>query len=365
MEATSKTNVESLKAAKELKEKIVVVKSTNEFISAIHLFGKNGNGISTVTDFTSDMYQTYMNSDGAKKLEDKSMSSQWNSSHVEIDEILSSGATVYNTDNYATSVVRKVGRDQGILVIDISNDKIKEMFSEYDLGSGSILSFVTSDGREIISDNDKTSVFSGLPSYQNSLASEVQSAYSYETYEGNDYLYIYSKLNEVDATICALVPKSTILQKVTGIKALNIVFVAVACALAVLTVIIIAGGITRAISTLKKSITQASEGDLTTRFDTKRKDEFLMLSRGIGNMLSDMRKLIGKVQEVSGNVSDSATDLSKTSDHLLTATKDISLTIDNIEQGIVQQASDAESCLDQMNKLSQEITQVYSRTFMR
>lgn len=362
MKVTSNTSVDSLKAAKELKEKIIVAKSTNEFISAIHLFAANGNGISSVADFTQNMYNAYMMSQGAKKLEDKSISSLWNSTHPEVDEMLSNGATAYNTDWYATSVVRKIGQDQGVLLIDISNEKIKEMFAEYDLGSGSILGFVTSDGREILSREEGSSVFTSLSSYLTSLSSEVQSNYSYVDYDGKDYLFIHSKLSEIDAMICTLVPKSTILKEVNGIRVLNIVFIAIACALAIATGILIAGGITRAISALKKSITQASEGDLTIRFDTKRKDEFLMLSKGIGHMLSSMRHLIGDVQLVSGNVSSSARDLSSTSDHLLEATKDISLTIDNIQQGIVQQASDTESCLNQMNQLSEEIAQVYGRT---
>jgi hypothetical protein len=60
-------------------------------------------------------------------------------------------------------------------------------------------------------------------------------------------------------------------------------------------VILIVGGIAKAISFLNKRITLAAKGDLTTSFDTREKDEFLHLSQGIGNMLSDMRKLIGEV----------------------------------------------------------------------
>ncbi len=46
----------------------------------------------------------------------------------------------------------------------------------------------------------------------------------------------------------------------------------------------------------------------------------------------------------------------------MTATRDISQTIENIEQGIVQQADDTEHCLTQMNKLSDQINQVYNNT---
>jgi methyl-accepting chemotaxis protein len=101
---------------------------------------------------------------------------------------------------------------------------------------------------------------------------------------------------------------------------------------------------------------------LTAKFDTKRKDEFLILSSGISGMMDSMRKLIGEVQVVGSEVSDSAGELSETSDDLLAASRDISQTIENIEQGIVQQADDTEHCLTQMNKLSGQINQVYNNT---
>lgn len=356
-------NVNALKASSEIMERIVVAKSTDEFISAIHVFGSNGKGISTFTAFTGDMYQAFIGSDSGVKLNEKGSSSLWSGRHYEIDELLSQETMKYSTDDYAMSIIRKVGGNKGFLVFDISKKKIMEMFSEYDIGENSILGLVTGEGREILSNTEETSIFSDLSYYQQSLGSEEQYGYSYENYNGDTYLFIYSKLNDVDATVCALIPKSMILKQVRSIKTMNIVFVTTACIFAVLTIVIIAGGIMRAISSLKKSIAQAAKGDLTTKFDTKRKDEFLTLSSGIGNMLADMRKLIGEVQEVGSKVSSSAGGLSETSEMLLDATRDISVTIDNIEKGIIQQAGDTENCLNQMNCLSNEITQVYSRTY--
>jgi methyl-accepting chemotaxis protein len=127
-------------------------------------------------------------------------------------------------------------------------------------------------------------------------------------------------------------------------------------------IIFIAGGVSKAISSLMKSIAQASKGDLTTQFFTKSNDEFLVLSDGISNMMKSMRKLIGEVQEVGTKVSSSAGGMSITSEELLIAAKGISQTIDDIEKGIVQQASDTEQCLVQMAGLSEQINHVYNNT---
>jgi methyl-accepting chemotaxis protein len=79
-------------------------------------------------------------------------------------------------------------------------------------------------------------------------------------------------------------------------------------------------------------------------------------------MIKSMRKLIGEVQEVGSKVNTSAGGLSDTSEELLTATKGISKTIDDIEKGIVQQADDTEHCLLQMSSLSDQISHVYKNT---
>ena len=75
-------------------------------------------------------------------------------------------------------------------------------------------------------------------------------------------------------------------------------------------------------------------------------------------MISNMRSLIEEVQGVGGKVDNSAEILSETTEQLLTATKDITSTIENIEQGIVQQASDTEQCLILMTTFSEEINKV-------
>ena len=37
-------------------------------------------------------------------------------------------------------------------------------------------------------------------------------------YKGEKYLYLYSKIDNINATVCALVPESTILEEVKDIS---------------------------------------------------------------------------------------------------------------------------------------------------
>lgn len=361
-ELSAEEAANSVKSYDDIQNRISLNAKANNFIWEIHLIGSNGIGMSTMGNINSDLYDSLKQSDIGNIFKEKKAQFLWVGEHPDLDKAMPKDNKVYSTDNYATSIVRKMSDSKGYIIVDISTQQIKDMFSAYTMGDGSILGFITADGRETLANTDTTSVFTGLSYYQKALEAEDLSGNSYEKYNGEEYLYIYSKLEDVDGIVCALVPKSTILDKVKNIKNLSYLFVSIACIIALFIVLFITSGISRAISALNKSISQASKGDLTTKFNIKRKDEFLALSVGISDMMANMRTLIGEVQEVGGTVSGSAVSLTSTSGDLLDATKSISRTIDEIGQGIVQQAEDSERCLIQMSNLSDQINQVYTNT---
>lgn len=341
---------------------IKLTKDTNSFISAIHLFGPNGKGLSTAIPVSDKLYPAFIGSEQAKLFEDSKTTNAWVGSHVGLDQVLVDGGTTYNTEQYAMSLIKKMNQNNGYVVIDISKQQIQAMFDTDEMGEGSIVGLVNSDGREVLVGTEEETVFSKLSHYEEATSSMEHDEDFYETINGTEYLFLFSKVEAANISVCSLIPKDTILQQVEGLKRLNIIFVAVACIFALIMIIFIAGGVGKAISSLMKSISQASKGDLTTKFETKSHDEFRILTHGISNMLQSMRTLIGEVQDVGIKVSGSAGVLSSTSEELLIATKGISKTIDDIEHGVVQQADDTEQCLLQMAGLSEQINEVYNNT---
>jgi methyl-accepting chemotaxis protein len=75
-----------------------------------------------------------------------------------------------------------------------------------------------------------------------------------------------------------------------------------------------------------------------------------------------MKSLIMQAKELSGEVSDSSVDVTKTSGMFFKSTEDITSAILEIEQGISQQAKEAEQCLTQMDQLSKKIALVSNNT---
>ena len=361
-ELSAEEALQNTKTYDDIKDRISLNANSNAFISELHLIGKNGLGMSTMGDINSDLYSSVAQSDIGKKMKENKVQFLWIGNHAELDKAMVMGSNTYNSDSYSTSIVRKMSDSRGYIIVDVSKQHIMDMFAEYDMGEGSILGYISGDGRETLTNTDEASIFTGLGYYQKAMTAEELSGYSYETFQGQDYLFIYSRFEDVDGAVCALVPKSTILNEVKDIKILSIAFVSIACIIALFIVFLITGGIIRTINSLNKSIALVAKGDLTVKINTKKSDEFKALTHGISDMTVNMQTLIGEVKEVGETVNGSAVSLSGTAEELLEATKGISRTVEEIGQGIVQQAEESERCLNQMSNLSDQINQVYTNT---
>lgn len=340
------------------KKQILLVKSTSTTISAVHVFAEKGNAYSTVTNPPQDAYAQFLESDIGKSFMASTTKNEWIGEHKVVDDMLS-GKQV----PYAISIIRKLPKADGVLIMDISRDYVAESFANVDLGKGSIMGFVTGDGKEILINSDEQNVFYNLPYYKDALSSKNVVDYSYESYNNSKYLFVISKIGDTGASVCALIPNSTILSQASQIAKLNIFFVIAACIIAVIAASLIAGGVGTAITKLVKSISRAATGDLTSSFETKRKDEFRILAESLTNMLGQIRELVREVAEIGLKFGKSSGVVWETSNNILDSAKGISIAIEEIGKGVIQQAEDTEKCLNDMSNLSDKINSVYGNTY--
>lgn len=349
---------ENTKLSTEIKEEAVLLKSASNSISAVHIFSEKRNSISTSNSAPKDSFTLFQESEVGKTLSASTAKSIWIGEHPEVDEMFKDRIAPY-----AIAVVQKMSKANGYIVLDVSTEYILNSISGIDLGDGSIVGFITADGKETIANTEEISVFTPLSYYTKSVESGEAFGKSYEKYQDEEYLYLYNQVGNTGAYVCALIPRDTIIEKASDIAKLNIGFIIFACASAIAVGTLIAGGIAGAITKLVHSISKAAKGDLTTTFDTKRKDEFLVLSKSLTDMMSGMRSLIGNVTEIGLKFATSANAVSDTSSDFLEATKGISYAIEEIEKGVVQQAEDTEKCLLEMSNLSDKIGKVYDSTY--
>lgn len=340
---------------------------SDKFTENIYIISDKVETISTNGTFESGLYAKFTQTELGSYLKENPKNGVWVGTNEYLDENLGT-----SSNDYSIRLIRKLSGVKAILIIDVKADVVIDTLSGLEFDKSGYLALVTSDSREIMAENrsmgkitgEKSieSIFTDKEFYQKALNSKIRSSSEYVNYKGMSYLFMYSKIGETGAMVCALIPKAVITSRADNIKMVTIIIVIIATIIATATAIMISQGIDKTIKGILVQLKKASKGDLTIEFNLKRKDEFLILIKEIQSTFSNMKNLIRYVNGLSAEVSFSSANVSKSSDIFFKSTKDISAAMNEIEQGIFQQAKDAEECLTQMDNLSQKIVLVSDNT---
>lgn len=333
---------------------------TDKFIDNIYALSDNVQSISTSKITKDQIYKEYLLTETGKKVIEDKRKTVWVGKDDFLDEKLGT-----HSDNYALRLIRHFVDVDGILVIDIEMDRIKEILNDLELGEGSILGFITSDKKEVIVNSNTTngnSIFVDQEFYMEALLSDLTSGSKYVDFQEEQYLFMYSKIGNGSEMLCALIPKNIIANQANSIKDITRVIVIFACIIAVVTGILISQGIDGTIKKIILKLKEAAKGDLTVSFQSKSMNEFVILTEEIQNTFENMKGLIRHVKDLSSSVSVSSQDVNQTSKIFLKSSTDIVASMNQIEDGIMHQAKDAEECLLHMDNLSNKIVMVSNNT---
>jgi methyl-accepting chemotaxis protein len=351
----------------EIQKTLKSIVKADKYINEIYVFANYGKGISSAGVLEEDYYKDFADTEEGSKLLGSFDNEVWVGEHTYLDS-----KTGNDTSRYSLSCVanlkNSVYSNIGFIVIDIKRDMVEEAFVEMNLDEGSIAGFITADNKEILTGaNTDTFSFLDQKFFQDSrteITDDGTKTEGMETiqYDGVTYRYIYS-LNGVGGnSICALVPQSAIIKQADEMKNITMIIVIIACIVAGSIGTYLATGIVGTINRTNQYLEIASEGNLTSTLTVQRKDEFNLLSTGISNMILGMKNLIGKMAFVSATVTTASEDVVDSAEILLTATKDITSSVNDIGEGVVQQAQDAENCLVKMEQLSNQINRMLENT---
>ena len=284
----------------------------------------------------------------------------WIGSHSYIDQVLGQYYADYSPDSYACSYIRPMTTKRACIVVDYSTDSIAGILRELSLGEGSIAAFITADGRELLLENDEIVTdsdfsFVNQPYYTESMADTAATVIDYVTYNNRQYLFMLSKSYQNGSALCALIPVELVYAGADTIKGVTLFMVILSCVIAAAAGVFITIGIVSTIRHISKKLEIVSGGDLTVGL-RGRTDEFKVLVKSIENMIRNSRNLIIQVLKTTENVSSSTENLTESSKVLSNSNNQISLAVDEMDQGVTRQAADAQDCLVQMDELSQRIT---------
>ncbi|NLL76484.1 MAG: methyl-accepting chemotaxis protein [Clostridiales bacterium] len=274
----------------------------------------------------------------------------WAGEHKLLDERF--GTSI---DNYICSQYRLVSSKNACVIIDVSMQRIKEILNDLTLGEGSIIAFVTADGREVYTGNNDGFSFSDKEYYRNAKADESGSYSCYVEHEGKEYFFMYEQCRTNHAAVCAMTPKNSLMKEALSIKNGIYLWVILSCIVVLIVGVGILFGISRNMGSITRRLVKVSQGDLTVDMRIRDKAEFGKLSGHIMETISNTKRLIMEVRDTSLQVNGCVGNVRQAGTELKASTEYIQEVMKEIEGGVGSQALDAEQCLQKMDSLSDKI----------
>ncbi|MCM1064781.1 MAG: methyl-accepting chemotaxis protein [Eubacterium sp.] len=355
--------INKMKVTDNTRMDILASQTSNIFINNIHIITKDGinmfsTGISTTQNGFFQEYEDSVPKEG-KGLQ------RWIDSHAFLDDTLKLKPQDYIL---AYQILSQSGN--ACIVIDIKTRTIREFLESLDLGDGSIVGFVTENGREIIYENlaegeesifeEGEVVFFGQEFFPipDKESDEEQYGSQEVTFKGRQYLFIYSVSKKTAATVCTLVPMDVITGQAEEIRSLTFALVVVACVVVVLVGLLIVSGIQKNMKRISKGFGVVAQGDLTVRVDAKGHDEFQNLAGSANNMIRNTKSLVNKVTGATDQLEVSAKDVEQVSGVINDYSASITKAVNEISETMTQQTSHVEECVAKTNILAEELQEV-------
>lgn len=343
---------------KDKKSAIVTKADSNEFIQSIYFFSDEIHSISTNKKSTLEMFTQYTNTDqGATILEDTNQY-YWYGNGSVIDETLN-----VDKDSYSLRMVKAFYEKKAFLAIDIENQIIIDVLNKINPGKGGKVSFITVDDKELNSEGTRNNDFISTDFYKQAVGSEhIKGSMDNIQYQGTDYMFLYRKISDTGSMICVLVPTSTVIEQVSGIKYTAIIVIIIATILAA----VIGGGISfnlsKSIRHISNNFRRVAEGDISVRLDDRRKDEFGQLATHMNAMLDNITILLNHAKDVGGRITISAAEVKDSSGVFSESSIGISTAIEEIQEGLMKQAEDTVECVSTLEELAGKIEIVDDKT---
>lgn len=349
---------------KELKIYVDTTAFADSLISNIGLICKYGETLCSTGKFNStgaELVEAYLATEEGKTDQEQKGGYTWAGRHKFFDENLvidSSKPKIPYAFSVSSAFFGNGLKQIGYMFGDISYDLVVEQLKSLEVGSNSLFVAVSADGYEVTSRPIEGVAIADQAFYQEIVAANEVEGSSYVDYQGDKYLFSYAKVGKTGIVICGLVPYSYLTSQATPILISTLILVLIAVGVAILIATIISTGMGRSIKRMITALHQAAQGDLTVSIKSKRNDELRVLSDTSNHMITNMKSLIEKASKVKDTMNASTKEVVSATDTLTIASKNISNSIEEIRQGIVQQAEDSEKCLLKSEELGDLVEQM-------
>ena len=332
-----------------IRDNLNVKETSSKLLSGIEIIPISGSDVITTRTLSSasinSFIDTLADSEDAGMLADSFV--HWGSSHPCVDQYME-----INADEYILYCSRafKSGDRQGLVVMDVSYEGVKNLLEGLTFGDDSLVSFVTADGRSINLGNEIDT---------SSVGEDVESN-TYVNIGGKSYFYMTADSDVTGGKLKVFVPKSYITSGTKAIRNITVSLVLIACLVAVGLGAIITMGITKNIQKNVAKLNKVSEGELIALIDKDNAshNEFGKLHKALGNTINKMRDLILTVARMKDEVLASGVKVKTSSDELNSMIESVSVKMEEINDIVGNQNDEITGCNEQMEQLSVRIKSV-------
>ena len=356
-----KKTVEATGYAREVEGLLQKARGTSDHIYSYSAFSSKGGNITSQSfPIPANAYDEFVETPLGSSV--KKGTGVWSGYHEYLDTQIS-----MSPDAYALSYTKCMDKGKGFLILDIKIESIVDILKTIEGGKGTIVGLVTPDGREILTTDEYGRVVEGQNVFVgNDFYTNVQDAEemgnTYVNYQRNKYLFSYAPVGKTGLMLCVLIPNSTILSAAASIRTLTVAVVIIAGIVALFIGVSMARSIGKEVTVLTKNLGKVAEGDFTTQFKTKRRDEFKLLSIGISGMLLNLREIFTKIKDFATQVGTSTTGVSETVDLMVESMQNINIAMEEVAEGVAKQAEDVEASLTKMSAFSDKLNEAHQYT---
>ena len=343
-----------------------IEEKVNSRLASVSSFNENilRAAILTIDDTTKSMFSNYTYQDVkdfsfVKTLDENPASGAWFGWHKDYDALSGIASDTYSI-SYMKLLRSSVSSEKvGLLIIDIKPNTVNDFAFGIDLGKNKLIYIVSPDRR--VSLNGKTDEESDIVNQE--FFREIQNSKELSgtesiSFHGTRYLTSYCKIGDSGVILLGMIPESDLNSSARKVILFTVIMILAAVLIALGTGYFMANSMSWTINRIIGVSELAASGDLSTNFNSRRKDELGKLAGSINSMVSSMRALIERTISVSEKVTFSAYAVSSTSEHVSAVSTEISKAIQEIAQGASAQAADAEHGAEKISELAEKINMV-------
>ena len=355
-----KNEAEAMQYWRDAKKNLLQIKASVKYIYSYSIIPENGTYLTSASGTMGDnVLERFLESPEGKHFQENStQKNAWFGYHTFLDEQMK-----ISPEKYGLVFYQKFLRTNTFLVLDITTEAVEQVLNGMDFGENSIKALITQDGREIVRiqqggegviPGGDEPVFTDKEFYIESLGAKEMGS-RYVKYDGDSYLYLYMPIGKTGIMLCSLIPQRNIVKEVSFIRNLCVAMIILACVIAFVIGSRIATGMSKSVKLITNGLDKVSEGDLTQRFDMKRRDEFGLLANGLNDMMASMRTLMADMKKFGNHVKEMADGVALKSDTIDTSIKEISRAVDDVAAGTQMQAKDADKSNEKMTYFAQKV----------